>query len=82
MALRKLKKLMDVSIAASCTEARDKKDGSPVIEYDSSAMNAATKAIDTANKMLGYQDADGKDGADAGGVSITVDFHGREELAE
>lgn len=80
-ALRGLMKIFALSLEGARVEIRDE-DGAVVdIKYNPSMANAATRAAEAANKMLGYigpPDAE-DDGADDG--AIFVDFGDGEDYA-
>jgi hypothetical protein len=71
-ALSALNEVVAVSIeAAKNTESK----------FNSQAANAATKAIEIANKIMGYGSA-GSEESGEDESSLTVEFSGDEELAE
>ncbi len=82
MALRGLKKVLGVSLEAARIPTLDENGDVVDIKYNPSAANAATKAIETANKMLGYNlpDEEGEDVDDE--ATLTVIFDGMEEYSE
>ncbi len=79
MALRGLKKVLGVSLEAARIPTLDENGAVVDVKYNPSAANAATKAIEVANKMLGYNLPDGEED---GEESITVIFDGMEEYSK
>ncbi len=81
MALKGLKKVLRVSLEAAKIPTLDESGEVVDVKYNPSAANAATKAIETANKMLGYNlpDADGEEVEGDG--ELTVIFEGMEEYS-
>lgn len=79
MALRGLKKVVKVSLEAAKVPTLDENGDVVDVKFNPSAANAATKAIETANKMLGYNlpedDTDDQEG------ELTVIFDGAEEYS-
>jgi len=67
MALERLRQLADSSIEAVVTETA-KSGGEPEVKYNANAAATAIKAIETANKMLGYNEPEKETGED--GVMI------------
>ena len=53
-ALRGLKQVVSVSIEAARQEIPDENGGVSEVRFNPSAANAATKAIEAANRLLGY----------------------------
>ena len=80
MALRGLKKVVSVSLEAAKVKTTGE-DGEIIdIKFNPSAANAATKAIETANKMLGYNlPEEEDDGADK---EIKIVFEDGEEYSD
>ena len=81
MALRGLKKVLGVSLEAAKIPKLDENGDVVEIKYNPSAANAATKAIETANKMLGYNLPDEEEETDEDDGEITVIFDGMEEYS-
>ncbi len=74
MALRGLKKVVSVSLEAAKVPTVDENGEVKEIKFNPSAANAATKAIETANKMLGYNLPDEEeDGEDEGEIIVSFD---------
>ncbi len=80
MALRGLKKVLGVSLEAARIPTLDENGEVVEIKYNPSAANAATKAIETANKMLGYNLPDTDEDEEDDGT-LTVIFEGMEEYS-
>ena len=79
IALEGLKRIFETALEGARIEIRDE-DGTLVeVKFNPSAANAATKAVETANKMLGYTTPNEEEAADDG--SIEVDFGEAEEFA-
>jgi len=79
MALRGLKKVVKVSLEAAKVPTLDENGEIVDVKFNPSAANAATKAIETANKMLGYNLPD--DESDECDSELTVIFDGAEEYS-
>lgn len=79
MALRGLKKVVKVSLEAAKVPTVDENGEIVDVKFNPSAANAATKAIETANKMLGYNIPD-EDEEESDG-ELTVIFDGAEEYS-
>ena len=79
MALRGLKKVMNVSLEAAKIPTLNENGEVVEVKFNPSAANAATKAIETANKMLGYNLPD--DDSDECDTEITVIFENAEEYS-
>lgn len=71
-ALEGLKKVYQVSIEGTLQRTTDKKSGDVEVKFNASAASAATKAIEAANKMLGYQELDTDNDADD---TVEVEFY-------
>ncbi len=81
MALRGLKKVLGVSLEAAKIPTLDENGEVVEVRYNPSAANAATKAIETANKMLGYNLPGENDEHEDDDV-LTVVFEGMEEYSK
>lgn len=82
MALRGLKRVMNVSLEAAKIPTLDENGEVIEVKFNPSAANAATKAIETANKMLGYNLPESYDDEDADDESeVTVVFENAEEYS-
>ena len=79
MALRGLKKVVRVSLEAAKISTVDSEGTVVDVKFNPSAANAATKAIETANKMLGYNLPDEEDEVDD---TVTVIFENMEEYSK
>lgn len=79
MALCGLKKIFEAALAGARIEIRDEDGALVEVKFNPTAANAATKAIETANRMLGYTAPDEGDGEDG---FVFVDLGDAEELAE
>lgn len=81
MALVGLKRIYRAALEGARTEIRDEDGALVEVKFNPTAANAATKAIEVANRMLGYTapegDGDGTDGQD----KLTVTLGDAEELA-
>ena len=78
MALRGLKRIVDMALAGACTEIRDEDGALVEVKFNPQAAGAATKAIEVANRMLGYtapEDAEEEDRL------VTVELGAAEEFA-
>ena len=79
MALEGLKQIFTAALEGARSEVLDG-NGAPVeVKFNPSAANAATKAIEVANRMLGYSAPE--DGEEAA-LTLTVDLGEAAELAE
>lgn len=83
MALVGLKRIYHAALEGARTEIRDEDGALVEVKFNPTAANAATKAIEVANRMLGYTapEGDGEgEGADGAGA-LTVTLGDAEELA-
>lgn len=78
MALRGLKRIYEAAIEGARTEVRDKDGALVEVKFNPSAANAATKAIEVANRMLGYTAPEETEEADC---LVTVELGDAEEFA-
>lgn len=79
MALCGLKRIFEAAIEGARVEIRDEDGALVEVKFNPTAANAATKAIEVANRMLGYtapEETEGDDGL------LFIDFGSAEELAE
>lgn len=83
MALVGLKRIYHAALEGARTEIRDEDGALVEVKFNPTAANAATKAIEVANRMLGYTapEGDGEgEGADGAGA-LRVTLGDAEELA-
>ncbi len=80
MALIGLKRIYETALAGARTEIRDEDGALIEVKFNPSAANAATKAIEVANRMMGY--AAPEDAHDTADLSLRVEFGDWEEYAE
>lgn len=78
-ALEGLKRIFETALEGARIEIRDEEGALREVKFNPSAANAATKAVETANRMLGYTTPDGEE-EDCDG-DITVDLGDAEEFA-
>jgi hypothetical protein len=78
-ALEGLKRIFETALEGARIEVRDEEGALREVKFNPSAANAATKAVETANRMLGYTTPDGEDEPCDG--DITVDLGDAEEYA-
>lgn len=78
MALLGLKRIYETALEGARIEVRDEDGALVEVKFNPSAANAATKAIEIANRMMGYA-APEEDAAD--GLSLSVDLGEAEEFA-
>lgn len=79
-ALEGLKRIFLTALEGARIEVRDEEGALREVKFNPSAANAATKAVETANRMLGYTTPD-EDGDDPCDGDITVDLGDAEEFA-
>ena len=79
MALLGLKRIYLAALEGARTEIRDGDGALVEVKFNPTAATAATKAIEVANRMLGYTTPDEGEGED---THLTVSFAGEEELAK
>ncbi len=79
-ALAGLKRIVEAALACAETEIRDENGMLVEVKFNHQAAGAATKAIEVANRMMGY--ALPEDGGEAEDTAITVLFGDAEEYAE
>lgn len=79
MALCGLKRIVEAALAGARIEVCDEDGALVEVKFNPTAANAATKAIETANRMLGYTVPDEKDVDDG---FVYVDLGDAEEFAE
>ena len=79
MALEGLKQIFTAALEGARSEVLDG-NGAPVeVKFNPSAANAATKAIEVANRMLGYTSPEEEE--EEAHLSLTVDLGEAEEFA-
>ena len=78
-ALEGLKRIFETALEGARIEVRDEEGALREVKFNPSAANAATKAVETANRMLGYTTPDGDEESPDG--DITVDLGDAEEFA-
>ena len=78
-ALEGLKRIFETALEGARIEVRDEEGALREVKFNPSAANAATKAVETANRMLGYTTPDGEEESPDG--DITVDLGDAEEFA-
>lgn len=78
MALTGLKRIFLAALEGARTEVRDGDGALVEVKFNPTAATAATKAIEVANKMLGYTTPDEEEGD----THLTVTFDEGEELAK
>ena len=79
MALCGLKRIFEAAIDGARVEIRDEDGALVEVKFNPTAANAATKAIEVANRMLGYTAPEENEGEDG---LLFIDFGNAEELAE
>ncbi|MBQ8859179.1 MAG: hypothetical protein IJ012_05255 [Clostridia bacterium] len=79
MALEGLKKIFTAALEGARTEILDEDGALVEVKFNPSAANAATKAIEVANRMLGYTSPEEEE--ENGALSFTVDLGEAEEFA-
>ena len=79
MALRGLKRIYEAALAGARIEVCDEDGALVEVKFNPTAANAATKAIEVANRMLGYTAPD--DTGEGDGV-VFVDLGDAREFAE
>ena len=79
-ALEGLKRIFETALEGARIEIRDEEGALREVKFNPSAANAATKAVETANRMLGYTTPN-EDGEDPCDGDITVDLGDAEEFA-
>jgi hypothetical protein len=79
MALLGLKRIFAAALEGARTEIRDGDGALVEVKFNPTAATAATKAIEVANKMLGYTTPEEEEEGDA---HLTVTFEEGEELAK
>lgn len=79
-ALEGLKRIFETALEGARIEVRDEEGALREVKFNPSAANAATKAVETANRMLGYTTPDGEEDEACEG-DITVDLGDAEEFA-
>ena len=79
MALCGLKRIFEAAIDGARVEIRDEDGALVEVKFNPTAANAATKAIEVANRMLGYTAPEENEDADG---LLFIDFGNAEELAE
>lgn len=80
MALTGLKRIFETALEGARVEIRDEDGALVEVKFNPSAANAATKAIEAANRMLGY--ATPAEEEEAAGGLFCVSFGEAEEYAE
>ena len=78
MALRGLKRIVDMALSGASTEIRDEDGALVEVKFNPQAAGAATKAIEVANRMLGYTAPEGAEEEDR---LVTVELGDAEEFA-
>ena len=78
MALLGLKRIYETALEGARIEIRDEDGALVEVKFNPSAANAATKAIEIANRMMGYA-APEEDAAEE--LSLSVDLGDAEEFA-
>ena len=78
MALRGLKRIVDMALIGACTEIRDEDGALVEVKFNAQAAGAATKAIEVANRMLGYTAPDEAEDEDR---FVTIELGDAEEFA-
>ena len=78
MALRGLKRIVELALDGACTEIRDEDGALVEVKFNPQAAGAATKAIEVANRMLGYTAPDEAEDEDR---FVTVELGNAEEFA-
>ena len=79
MALDGLKRIFAAALEGARTEVLDEDGALVEVKFNPSAANAATKAIEVANRMLGYTSPEEEE--EDGLLSLTVDLGEAEEFA-
>jgi len=79
MALLGLKRIYETALEGARIEVRDEDGALVEVKFNPTAANAATKAIEVANRMLGYTAPEENEGEDG---LLFIDFGNAEELAE
>lgn len=70
-ALLALKQLYLTAMEGTLERVVDKKSGEVSVQFNSSAASTATKAIEAANRMMGYQQPQEEDAPGAEGIEVT-----------
>ncbi len=78
MALRGLKRIVEMALLGACTEVRDEDGALVEVKFSPQAAGAATKAIEVANRMLGYSAPDEDEQEDR---FVTVELGEAEDFA-
>ncbi len=73
MALQGLKRIFETALEGARVEVRDEDGALTEVKFNPSAANAATRAVETANKMLGYTEPKEEDGEEED-TCLTVDL--------
>lgn len=79
-ALEGLKRIFETALEGARVEVRDEEGALLEVKFNPSAANAATKAVETANRMLGYQEPDGEESGE-GETDFTVELGEAREFA-
>ena len=79
MALCGLKRIVEAALEGARTEVRDEDGALVEVKFNPTAANAATKAIEVANRMLGYTAPEEEGEGDS---LIFVDLGDAREFAE
>ena len=79
-ALEGLKRIFETALEGARIEVRDEEGALREVKFNPSAANAATKAVETANRMLGYTTPDEEE-EDAEDGFFTVELGDAEEFA-
>ena len=79
MALLGLKRVYQAALEGARVEIRDEDGALVEVKFNPSAANAATKAIEVANRMLGYTAPEAED---AEAAAVIVDLGDAAEFAE
>ncbi|NLK39471.1 MAG: hypothetical protein GX303_04390 [Clostridiales bacterium] len=69
-ALAALKQLYLVSMEGALERVVDKRSGETAVQFNASAASTATKAIEAANKMMGYQKPEAAELPEGGGIEV------------
>ena len=72
MALCGLKRIYETALEGARTEVRDKDGALVEVKFSPTALGAATKAIEVANRMLGYTSPEEEEGETEGLLSVEL----------
>lgn len=71
-ALEGLKRIFETALEGARVEVRDENGALVEVKFNPSAANAATKAVETANRMLGYSEPNEADPDAETGIAVEL----------